>query len=162
MPNSRFRRARMATLVVPSLSCLILACAAKNTKTAENPDAAADMSAEDGASEEAGEASEASDPIAELEQLEGRMSELGLSRTVTPDDAPAPAGDGDVGEGGEAEVTYGCDDVCSLKNAMCELEDQICGLAAIHLDDPVYTDACERALDDCEISTKACDECPGA
>lgn len=140
------------------------------------------------------------DPLVELEQLEGRMRELGL----TPARPGAAAGIGidnqapdqleeeKVGEAGEKpedleanhrvdgepqpeeirtspspmaerdDLHAGvnrCTSVCELSEAICELEVRICSMATNHDGDPTYANACERAVDDCELSGDACDTC---
>jgi hypothetical protein len=132
------------------------------------------------------------DPIAELEQLEGRMRELGMT-PVRPAAEPSERSQkenvhddaldkgAEAGEGGERagvqtepmpaptattveerdeyENENRCTTVCALNEAICELEVQICSMAKDHGSDPIYSDACERAVDDCELSGDACDTC---
>ena len=52
-----------------------------------------------------------------------------------------------------------CGDLCSLSESICTLEVRICSLAEEHGNDAVYADACERAVDDCEVAGEACDSC---
>lgn len=145
-----------------------------------------DMTAPDAGSAESPSAP-ASDPLAELDQLEGQMRALGLQ----PSEKPADAGDavGEASEYEDAEEKAGvpaepqpepvptgaaverdqrsqpsalesrCTTVCALNEAICELEVQICSMAKNHGSDPIYSDACERAVDDCELSGDACDTC---
>jgi hypothetical protein len=54
-----------------------------------------------------------------------------------------------------------CSNVCDLSQAICELEGQICSLSENHGDDPIYTDACRRAGDDCDTADAECDRCAG-
>jgi hypothetical protein len=52
-----------------------------------------------------------------------------------------------------------CTSVCELSEAICELEVRICTMAKNHGSDATYVDACERAVEDCELSGNACDTC---
>jgi hypothetical protein len=52
-----------------------------------------------------------------------------------------------------------CSDVCDLREAICELEVQICSLSEGHGDDPTYANACRRAGDDCDTADDECDRC---
>jgi hypothetical protein len=52
-----------------------------------------------------------------------------------------------------------CTTLCELSEAICQLEVQICSMAKDHEGDPIYVDACERAVDDCELSGDACNAC---
>lgn len=52
-----------------------------------------------------------------------------------------------------------CERVCRLAEATCELETQICELAARHPDEPRYAQACMRAEQQCEAATRACRRC---
>ncbi len=70
---------------------------------------------------------------------------------------PEPAG-GDAFADEAQGVDY-CESVCELSTAICELEVRICGMAQDHGDEPVYADACERAIDDCDVAGDACDAC---
>ena len=54
-----------------------------------------------------------------------------------------------------------CANLCALNEAICELEIRICEMSESHAEDEVYTDACVRAIDDCEVSGEACDMCRG-
>ncbi len=64
---------------------------------------------------------------------------------------PSPAGAG--------EAVSRCESVCELSETICELEVRICSMSEHHRSDPLYADACERAVDDCELSGDACDTC---
>jgi hypothetical protein len=52
-----------------------------------------------------------------------------------------------------------CADLCSLSESICSLELRICSLAESHANDSIYADACERAIEDCEVAGDACDGC---
>ena len=52
-----------------------------------------------------------------------------------------------------------CRQVCDLQVSICDLKSHICGLAFRHAGDPRYQNACSRASTDCEIATRACDDC---
>ncbi len=69
------------------------------------------------------------------------------------------SGVGEAGEAGPPEQANRCTAVCELNGAICELEVRICSMAKNHGTDPIYADACERAVDDCELSGDACDTC---
>ncbi|MFV8752561.1 hypothetical protein ACNOYE_18595 [Nannocystaceae bacterium ST9] len=75
------------------------------------------------------------------------------SSAVTRDAVLAPTASG-LGEGESR-----CVSVCELSESICELEVRICSMANNHDGDPIYSDACERAVDDCELSGDACDTC---
>ena len=80
---------------------------------------------------------------------------------AAPEDAPAPA-PASQAEAFGAENLAGqnqCSSVCTLSSSICELEVRICTLADEHEGDPAYADACERAIDDCEVSSDACERC---
>jgi hypothetical protein len=138
--------------------------------------------------DEAGEAKSAGDsddPLAELAELEGRMRTFGLAvagdkqgaaeggdaavsggavvETELPaEEAPAPTAIDNATEPpqsqGRDEIDY-CGDLCSLRESICALEARICTLAEAHTDDTTYADACERAIEDCEVAGEACDTC---
>ena len=55
-----------------------------------------------------------------------------------------------------------CQRVCDLADAICDLKDQVCDLAARHPDEPHYGQVCERATEDCEVATNACEGCDDA
>jgi hypothetical protein len=132
---------------------------------------------------------ESADPVAQLAQLEGRMRSLGLpvaadtramaegeeddgvgaaaSGDVTTDaqdqpveeaPAPAPAEVGAPPSSRDETINY-CGDLCSLSESICSLEVRICSLAKTHANDTIYADACERAVEDCEVAGEACDSC---
>jgi hypothetical protein len=150
---------------------------------------AADASRPDAGAAEPGDTTATADPLAELEQLEGRMRELGLA-PAQPDDSTAAERtpfEAKVGEeerpedleegvrpepqtspspmperddhGGDHDGVSRCTSVCELSEAICELEVRICSMAKNHDGDGTYTNACERAVDDCELSGDACDTC---
>lgn len=52
-----------------------------------------------------------------------------------------------------------CERVCRLAEATCELETQICELAARHPDEPRYAQACARAEQQCDAASRACQSC---
>lgn len=52
-----------------------------------------------------------------------------------------------------------CDAVCGLSEAICELEIRICEMSEEHEGEATYANACERAIDDCEVAGIACDHC---
>jgi hypothetical protein len=138
-----------------------------------------------------------SDPLVELERLEGRMRELGVAPPPAKMDEPVGVGETpleaklggedederseDLADGTTIEGTMiedppspgpapmaerddhqgesRCTSVCELSEAICELEVRICSMAKKHGDDSTYVNACERAVDDCELSGDACDTC---
>lgn len=57
------------------------------------------------------------------------------------------------------DVDTRCERVCRLAEATCELETQICELAARHPDEPRYAQACMRAEQQCEAASRACETC---
>jgi hypothetical protein len=75
----------------------------------------------------------------------------------TAEEAPAP-GPADTYESARDDRNY-CGDLCSLSESICTLEVRICSLAESHGNDATYADACERAVDDCEVAGRACDGC---
>jgi hypothetical protein len=75
--------------------------------------------------------------------------------------APAPSAQVDATEPGsnrDETINY-CGDLCSLSESICMLEVRICSLAEAHANDTIYADACERAVEDCEVAGEACDSC---
>lgn len=52
-----------------------------------------------------------------------------------------------------------CVQVCDITTAICELEDQICGLLPRHPGDARYQAACDRSNADCQLATEACNAC---
>jgi len=52
-----------------------------------------------------------------------------------------------------------CTRVCEISAAICELEDQICGLLQRHQGDARYQNACDRSVADCQLATEACNAC---
>ncbi len=86
-------------------------------------------------------------------EIGDKRSEL---RAVEDDGVTQPEGAGASptdDEGGR------CQRVCDLADAICDLKDQVCDLATRHPDDPRYGQVCERATDDCDVATKACEGC---
>jgi hypothetical protein len=71
---------------------------------------------------------------------------------------PAPTTQVEESEPGRDDRNY-CGDLCSLSESICTLEVRICSLAESHGNDATYADACERAVDDCEVAGQACDGC---
>lgn len=55
--------------------------------------------------------------------------------------------------------TNRCENVCDLSAAICQLQDQICGLVPRHEGEPRYQRACDRASADCSFATEACHAC---
>lgn len=136
-----------------------------------------------------GEAERDPDPLAELAALEGRMRAMGLPAASTKLGATTDAASSEAGAAedeatdtaveeapapseahtapppsGPARQPPGqdaCADVCSLSESICTLEVRICSLSESHGDDPVYIDACERAIEDCDVAGDACNGCRG-
>lgn len=159
----------IAVSVALALSMSMLAC--KKEAATEPPQM-----------DEAGESkspADSDDPVAELAALEGRMRALGLptasdkkvkqsegedtkGEVDAAGDAEAPAEEAPVPAGvqptppNERDV---CGDLCSLSESICTLEVRICSLAEAHENDMTYADACERAVEDCEVAGEACDTC---
>jgi hypothetical protein len=136
-----------------------------------------------------GESSDSEDPVAELAALEGRMRALGLpvaggegdeaGKREGEDDsmgeiaAPGAGGDAEPSAAEEAPAPSApvdrsesprdardqCGDLCSLSESICSLEVRICSLAESHANDSIYADACERAVEDCDVAGEACDGC---
>lgn len=80
-----------------------------------------------------------------------------LSEEAPP--APAPTADTNATAPGRDETINYCGDLCSLSESICALEVRICSLADAHASDTIYADACERAVEDCEVAGDACDSC---
>lgn len=97
---------------------------------------------------------------------DGEGSEAALSESVTEreardaaptgiaEEAPAPAA-----ADAPADEADGCVDLCDLNAMICDLEIRICALAADHVDDRQYADACRRAGEDCDVAGDACQRC---
>lgn len=79
----------------------------------------------------------------------------GQATSVATEPSPAPQ----ATMGGDCEGESRCTTLCELSEAICQLEVQICSMAKDHEGDPIYVDACERAVEDCELSGDACNEC---
>ncbi len=47
--------------------------------------------------------------------------------------------------------------ICELAVSTCDLERQICGLAARHPDEERYAQVCQRAGEDCQLARNACE-----
>lgn len=77
---------------------------------------------------------------------------------VAEEAAPAPTAQVEPTGPARDQVNY-CGDLCSLSESICSLEVRICTLAESHANDSLYADACERAVEDCEVSGQACDSC---
>lgn len=145
---------------------------------------AGDATSPDARAAEPADTSASADPLAELERLEGRMRELGLPPAQPdesdgtdstpleakvgeeaieggiqpePETSPAPMAERD--DQGDHGGVSRCTSVCELSEAICDLEVRICSMAKNHDGDRTYTNACERAVDDCELSGDACDTC---
>jgi hypothetical protein len=84
-------------------------------------------------------------------------AELAEEEAPAPEAAPADA-DGAYRPSRRDERDR-CEDLCGLSESICELEVRICELSESHAGEPVYADACERAIDDCEVAGDACDTC---
>jgi hypothetical protein len=141
-------------------------CKKASSGAAEAPDSQGDA---------AGERAQSDDPLAELDALEGRMRSFGLATAsaqpgdavggeaeaeAAQDDAPASAATPvDKGTSVSEETGNRCGDLCDLSESICLLEVRICGLSEAHATDPIYADACERAVDDCHTAGQACDDC---
>lgn len=52
-----------------------------------------------------------------------------------------------------------CETICELSASICQLRDNICALAPRHTDEPRYQLACDRAAQDCTLSSEACHAC---
>jgi hypothetical protein len=72
--------------------------------------------------------------------------------------APAPSAQVDTSEP-PRDAKDLCGDLCSLSESICTLEVRICSLAESHANDSLYADACERAVEDCDVAGEACDGC---
>lgn len=93
----------------------------------------------------------------ELGTLDDKKDLYEIDATVSPEPGPPPTAvsERDQPFGGASR----CTSVCELSEAICELEVRICSMAKNHDGDPTYVNACERAVDDCELSGDACDTC---
>jgi hypothetical protein len=85
---------------------------------------------------------------------EATLGEQSPTMAPTPSEAKAFTAERDR----EGQADH-CADLCSLSESICTLEVRICDLAQAHDEDPVYADACERAVDDCDVAGRACDGC---
>lgn len=56
-------------------------------------------------------------------------------------------------------ATTMCVQICSLKQATCDLEQKICSLATRHSSSERYANVCQRAREDCLVATDACTKC---
>lgn len=103
----------------------------------------------------------ADDEAGEADMVEPSETEAPMPDAVEAEPAAAaqPVEEAKAQERRRDEATQRCESLCSLNVAICELETSICSLAQDHGDDPTYADACERATDDCSISSQACDAC---
>ena len=100
--------------------------------------------------EKSGEAGEA----ARMDERDTQQID-GTVQPAPPEPHVAPVPTSEQDNLGESR----CVSVCELSEAICELEVRICTMAKNHGSDPTYDDACERAVDDCELSGDACDTC---
>ena len=83
-------------------------------------------------------------------------------RAPSREDAPASAPSADeVEEDAPAEDAGRCGEICELRVAICGLETRICELAEAHREDGSYAALCERAGEDCQRATTACNACGG-
>ena len=82
----------------------------------------------------------------------GDRSELGYEQ----DNATSPEG---AGATPATDESNRCENICNLADAICDLKDQVCDLATRHPDDPRYGKVCERATEDCQVATEACEGC---
>lgn len=85
-----------------------------------------------------------------------------LGAESSPADAPAlerHEGRRRVSSRSRRDADTRCERVCRLAEATCELETQICELAARHLDEPRYAQACARAEQQCDAASRACERC---
>lgn len=84
----------------------------------------------------------------------------GDGQSAPAEEAPAtsPATTAQIDAPARDEQNY-CSDLCSLSESICTLEVRICSLAESHSNDAIYADACERAIEDCEVAGQACDGC---
>lgn len=102
-------------------------------------------------------------PTREAVELE-ESSERGIKRdgqsaTLAPPPSEHPSPSQPVTMGADCEGESRCATLCELSEAICQLEVQICSMAEDHEGDPIYVDACERAVEDCELSGDACNQC---
>jgi hypothetical protein len=173
----RVRNDRVGVLAL-ALIVPVLGCAKKaEHATAPNIDAGGD----------AGTPGDSDDPLAQLAALENRMRAHGLPVASDKQQPPQPAGEtekDDMDAAAEMDAATEqtaaeeppapagaqtqpprrdrsevCGDLCSLSESICTLEVRICSLAEDHGNDAVYADACERAVEDCEVAGEACDSC---
>jgi hypothetical protein len=79
------------------------------------------------------------------------------SRDEVAGAAPAPAVNESLSP--EEAAQSRCGDLCDLSESICMLEVRICSMSESHATDPIYADACERAVDDCHTAGEACDRC---
>ena len=100
-----------------------------------------------GEGEAAPEAEPSADSFEEAEPAAEPVEQSMTATSVSPADT-----------GGDSVETR-CANLCALNEAICELEIRICEMSESHAEDEVYTDACVRAIDDCEVSGEACDMC---
>ncbi|MBV1862692.1 MAG: hypothetical protein KUG77_29995 [Nannocystaceae bacterium] len=100
---------------------------------------------------------------ARFEQLDADLSAQGISATedtpmaatvtLDPPSTASPAKKRDL-------VTR-CERICSLKGAICDVSERICGLAESHEGEEKYIEACTRSESRCEQATTACSTCAG-
>ena len=96
---------------------------------------------------------EARDQEGETEDLAAANHDVEPTTVAAEESPNTPVPAPGDGEGGQ------CLMVCDLQDAICGLEEQICSLAAAHGEDPLYADACDRAQEDCETASGACQGC---
>jgi hypothetical protein len=93
---------------------------------------------------DAGPAGSLDDMTAQLDRLDEDMAQL--------------SAEGPVRQYADDEAGR-CDRICEIATATCELQGQICGLAAQHDGEPRYSAACDRAGAQCGAANDACATC---
>ncbi len=82
----------------------------------------------------------------------------GTSSTKDNGDLAFSTGNGAGGvPAGAEEEQSASQRICELAAATCDLERQICNLAARHPDEERYAQVCQRASEDCQIARAACE-----
>lgn len=124
-----------------------------------------------GAAPPAGEALAAGDAVspdvrAKRDASGGEATNDAMSKSAevqTQSGGPAPATAPAAAERAEQRVLPGasnrCASVCEISTSICQLRDNICGLAPRHADEPRYQRACDRASVDCDFAVEACHAC---
>lgn len=101
-------------------------------------------------------AEETQDETTARERVGGQGQAAGTS---APQPTTTSTDSDDMVDAGDCEGESRCTSVCELSEAICDLEIRICTMANNHEGDPLYVDACERAVEDCELAGDACDTC---